>query len=79
MSMKVVIKCPKNILENELKKDFQISKFKLTGGTLYYITDIDENLFARCIGGVNGMLGLYIAIFGAFLIVIGIRNFLKLY
>ena len=36
-------------------------------------------LFARCIGGVNGMLGLYIAIFGAFLIAIGIRNFLKLY
>lgn len=44
MSMKVVIECPKNILENELKKDFQISKFKLTDGTLCYITDIDENL-----------------------------------
>ena len=45
MSMKVVTECPKNILENELLKDFQISKFKLTDGTLYYITDIDENLW----------------------------------
>lgn len=47
MSMKVVIQRPKNILENELKKDFQISRFKafkLTDCTLCYITDIDENL-----------------------------------
>lgn len=46
MSMKVVIECSKNILENELLKDFQISKLKLTDGTLYYITDIDENLWS---------------------------------
>ena len=46
MSLKVVIERPKNILENELLKDFQISKFKLTGGTLYYIKDIDENLWS---------------------------------
>ena len=46
MSMKVVIERPKNILENELLKDFQISKFKLTDGTLYYIKDIDENLWS---------------------------------
>ena len=37
MSMKVVIECPKNILEDELLKDFQISKFKLTDGTLCYV------------------------------------------
>lgn len=46
MSLKVVIERPKNILENELLKDFQISKFKLTDGTLYYIKDIDENLWS---------------------------------
>ena len=46
MSMKVVIECPKNILENGLLKDFQISNFKLIGGTLYYIKDIDENLWS---------------------------------
>lgn len=46
MRMKVVIERPKNILENELLKDFQISKFKLTDGTLYYIKDIDENLWS---------------------------------
>ena len=46
MSMKVVIERPKNILENELLKDFRISKFKLTDGTLYYIKDIDENLWS---------------------------------
>ena len=46
MNMKVVIERPKNILENELLKDFQISKFKLTDGTLCYITDIDENLWS---------------------------------
>ena len=46
MRMKVVIEHPKNILENELLKDFQISKFKLTDGTLYYIKDIDENLWS---------------------------------
>ena len=46
MSVKVVIERPKNILENELLKDFQISKFKLTDGTLCYITDIDENLWS---------------------------------
>ena len=46
MSMKVVIERPKNILGNELLKDFQISKFKLTDGTLYYIKDIDENLWS---------------------------------
>lgn len=45
--MKVVIECPKNILENELKKDFQISRFKLTDDTLCYITDIDENLYYK--------------------------------
>ena len=45
MSLKVVIERPKNILEDELLKDFQISKFKLTDGTLYYIIDIDENLW----------------------------------
>lgn len=45
MSLKVVIERPKNILEDELLKDFQISKFKLTDGTLYYIKDIDENLW----------------------------------
>lgn len=44
VSMKVVIERPKNILENELKKDFQISRFKLTDDALCYITDIDENL-----------------------------------
>lgn len=47
MSMKVVIQRPKNILEDELLKDFQISKFKLTDGTLCYITDIDENLYYK--------------------------------
>ena len=46
MSMKVVIERPKNIFEDELLKDFQISKFKLTDGTLYYIKDIDENLWS---------------------------------
>ena len=46
MRMKVVIERQKNILENELLKDFQISKFKLTDGTLYYIKDIDENLWS---------------------------------
>ena len=46
MSLKVVIERPKNILEDELLKDFQISKFKLTDGTLYYIKDIDENLWS---------------------------------
>ena len=46
MSMKVVIEHPKNIFEDELLKDFQISKFKLTDGTLYYIKDIDENLWS---------------------------------
>lgn len=46
MRMKVVIECPKNIFEDELLKDFQISKFKLTDGTLYYIKDIDENLWS---------------------------------
>lgn len=46
MSLKVVIERPKNILENELLKDFQISKFKLIDGTLYYIKDIDENLWS---------------------------------
>ena len=46
MSLKVVIERPKNILENELLKDFQISNFKLTDGTLYYIKDIDENLWS---------------------------------
>ena len=46
MRMEVVIERPKNILENELLKDFQISKFKLTDGTLYYIKDIDENLWS---------------------------------
>lgn len=46
MSMKVVIERPKNILEDELLKDFQISSFKLIGGTLYYIKDIDENLWS---------------------------------
>lgn len=46
MRMKVVIERPKNILENELLKDFQISNFKLTDGTLYYIKDIDENLWS---------------------------------
>ena len=46
MSMKVVIECTKNILENELLKDFQISNFNLTDGTLYYIKDIDENLWS---------------------------------
>ena len=46
MRMKVVIERPKNILEDELLKDFQISKFKLTYGTLYYIKDIDENLWS---------------------------------
>lgn len=46
MSMKVVIERPKNILEDELLKDFQISNFKLTDGTLYYIKDIDENLWS---------------------------------
>ena len=46
MSLKVVIERPKNILENELLKDFQISNFNLTDGTLYYITDIDENLWS---------------------------------
>lgn len=45
MSLKVVIERPKNILEDELLKDFQISNFKLTDGTLYYIKDIDENLW----------------------------------
>ena len=45
--MKVVIQCPKNILENELLKDFKISKFKLTDDTLCYITDIDENLYYK--------------------------------
>ena len=47
--MKVIIECPKNILENELLKDFQISRFKafkLTDSTLYYIKDIDENLWS---------------------------------
>lgn len=50
MSMKVVIQRPKNILENEPKKDFQISRFKafkLTDCTLCYITDIDENLYYK--------------------------------
>ena len=37
MSMKVVIERPKNILEDELLKDFQIYNFKLTDGTLCYI------------------------------------------
>ena len=46
MSMKVVIERPKNIFEDELLKDFQISNFKLTDGTLYYIKDIDENLWS---------------------------------
>lgn len=46
MSLKVVIERPKNILEDELLKDFQISKFKLTDGTLYYIKYIDENLWS---------------------------------
>ena len=46
MSLKVVIERPKNIFEDELLKDFQISKFKLTDGTLYYIKDIDENLWS---------------------------------
>ena len=46
MSLKVVIERPKNILENELLKDFQISNFKLTDGTLYSIKDIDENLWS---------------------------------
>ena len=44
ISMKVIIECPKNILENELLKDFQISKFEtfeLTDGTVCYITDIN--------------------------------------
>ena len=45
MRMKVVIERLKNIFEDELLKDFQISKFKLIGGTLYYIKDIDENLW----------------------------------
>lgn len=47
ISMKVAIECQKNILENELKKDFQISKFKLADGTLCYITDINENLYYK--------------------------------
>lgn len=46
MRMKVVIERPKNIFEDELLKDFQISNFKLTDGTLYYIKDIDENLWS---------------------------------
>lgn len=46
MRMKVVIERPKNIFEDELLKDFQISKFKLTDGTLYCIKDIDENLWS---------------------------------
>ena len=46
MSLKVVIERPKNIFEDELLKDFQISKLKLTDGTLYYIKDIDENLWS---------------------------------
>lgn len=46
MSLKVVIERPKNILEDELLKDFQISNFKLIGGTLYYIKNIDENLWS---------------------------------
>lgn len=46
MRMKVVIERLKNIFEDELLKDFQISKFKLTDGTLYYIKDIDENLWS---------------------------------
>ena len=46
MSLKVVIERPKNILENELLKDFQISNFNLTDGTLYYIKYIDENLWS---------------------------------
>ena len=46
MSMKVVIERPKNIFEDELLKDFQISNFKLTDDTLYYIKDIDENLWS---------------------------------
>ena len=45
--MEVIIECPKNIFENKLKKDFQISRFKLTDGTLCYITDIDENLYYK--------------------------------
>ena len=50
MSMKVVIKCPKNILENELKKDFQISRFKafkLTDGIICYILNIKRNIIYR--------------------------------
>jgi len=46
MSMKVVIERPKNIFEDELLKDFQISNFKLTDGTLCYIKDIDKNLWS---------------------------------
>ena len=47
MSMKVVIECPKNILENEPKKDFQISRFKafkLTDGIICYILNIKRNI-----------------------------------
>ena len=46
MRMEVVIERPKDIFEDELLKDFQISKFKLTDGTLDYIKDIDENLWS---------------------------------
>lgn len=45
--MKVVIECQKNILENELKKDFQISRFKafkLTDGIICYIINIKINI-----------------------------------
>ena len=48
--MKVIIERPKNILENELLKDFQISKFEtfeLTDGTVCYITDINDDLYYK--------------------------------
>ena len=48
--MKVIIERPKNIFENELLKDFQISKFEifeLTDGTVCYITDINDDLYYK--------------------------------
>lgn len=47
ISMKVIIECPKNILENEPLKDFQISRFKafkLTDGIICYIINIKRNI-----------------------------------
>lgn len=45
--MKAVIECPKDILENEPLKDFQISRFKafkLTDGIICYIINIKRNI-----------------------------------